>query len=551
MAKQTQSKLKKNTFAETRTLEEMLFFGFFVLLSVTKGLGLYEGQKLFELLVLPAFVMGFLKILVTPYTKKQWIMQSILLILTGVVFVMSHERGILFLMFLVLGMKHISVKKVFRVGMAVWTACAIFSCCYNFFRIEHTVYRVHSKMGLGHIFRWSLGFTHPNILHITYLLLCAFLLYELGMNYKFKHFFLLMAGNLIIFLYSVSYTGFGIVSVLLMGGYYGALRKKFCLFEKFLANLVLPGCLTLSFICPAIMFGTPFAGPVQRLNFLLNTRIYLAYCFLNDTYMSLFGKDISKVVQSSMTLDNSYIWGFINYGLIPFSVLMIGYLVLMAYTSYKNRTMELVLLVCFLGAGFTEPFLFNTSFKNITLVLLGEMLFAQKEAEAEYALIPRLQRPEEGVRNKEYVKTKQGILRQEYLIPYIGLPECLWNRMKAIGRQYKKQICIGAVIGMMAGLLLCFGLYRSPQGYLVPRSYTDGMYETSVFVDGPDSAQYSEYKIMNYKDEQTPMQVVDGKAITLERVRYLTGSTILGGFAAGVIVFGFCWYRTGKKNWQE
>ena len=37
------------------TWEEIFYFGFFILLSVTKGLGLYEGQKLFELLVFPAF----------------------------------------------------------------------------------------------------------------------------------------------------------------------------------------------------------------------------------------------------------------------------------------------------------------------------------------------------------------------------------------------------------------------------------------------------------------------------------------------------------------
>lgn len=37
------------------TWQEACYFGFFILLSVTKGLGLYEGQKLFELLVIPAF----------------------------------------------------------------------------------------------------------------------------------------------------------------------------------------------------------------------------------------------------------------------------------------------------------------------------------------------------------------------------------------------------------------------------------------------------------------------------------------------------------------
>ena len=45
------------------TLDEILYFGFFILLSIAKGLGLYEGQKLFILLVIPALLCGALKIL--------------------------------------------------------------------------------------------------------------------------------------------------------------------------------------------------------------------------------------------------------------------------------------------------------------------------------------------------------------------------------------------------------------------------------------------------------------------------------------------------------
>ena len=175
------------------TVAEACYFGFFILLSVTKGLGLYEGQKLFELLVLPAFLLGFVKLLITPYTRRQWVVQTLFLVLTAVVFWNSRERGILFLAFTVLGMKNISVKKVFHIGLWVWSVCAVVLSIFSFFRLEHTVYRVHAKMGLGHIFRWSLGFSHPNILHITYLALCAFIIYELGEHYKFRHFFIMMA----------------------------------------------------------------------------------------------------------------------------------------------------------------------------------------------------------------------------------------------------------------------------------------------------------------------------------------------------------------------
>ena len=385
----------KETISENSmemTWEEVCYFGFFILLSVTKGLGLYEGQKLFELLVLPAFLFALMKLIITPYTKRQWAMQVLLLLLTGVVFYNSHERGILFLAFMVLGMKNISVKKVFHTGLWVWSACAVFLSIFSFFRLEHTVYRVHAKLGMGHIFRWSLGFSHPNILHITYLALCAFLLYEMGERYRFRHFGLLMAGNLLVFFYSVSYTGFGIVAVLLAGGLYVQARPRFCVVEKLLANLVLPACLILSFVLPFYLYDNKLAGFVQKLNFMLNTRIWLAEQFLRSEYRSLLGADVSQVVKSSMTMDNSYVWGYINYGLIFFSILMLGYFALLFYDTHRQRTRELVILVCFLGAGWTEPLLFNTSFKNVTLLFLGSLLFLQKEGEKEYCLFPQLQR---------------------------------------------------------------------------------------------------------------------------------------------------------------
>ena len=507
------------------TLAEACFFGFFILLSVTKGLGLYEGQKLFELLVIPAFLLGIMKILITPYTKRQWVMQIFFLLLTAVVFYNSHERGILFLAFTVLGMKNMSVRKVFHVGLWVWVVCSIILSIFSFFRLEHTVYRVHAKLGMGHIFRWSLGFSHPNILHITYLALCAFLLYELGDQYKFKHFVRLMAGNLLVFLYSVSFTGFGIVTVLLMGCLYVQIRPKFCIVEKLLANLVLPICLILSFVAPFYLYHPKYAYRVQKLNFILNTRIWLAEQFLRSEYRSLFGADISKVVKSSMTMDNSYVWGYINYGLIPFTIIILGYFALLFYDTHKQRTRELVILVCFLAAGWTEPLLFNTSFKNVTLTFLGSFLFLQKEGVQEYCLFPRL----------------KGTVD----VPFAALPDRLWADVRGIWSACRTKVLGCCALGAVLGIVLCAVFYTVPTGYVVPRFYTDGLEETSVYVMSEDDPVYAGWKIMNYSDADTPMQLVQGDAVTLETVRYYVGNALIGGFF-GVVIGTVCCGR--KQN---
>lgn len=502
------------------TVQEAFFYGFFILLSLTKGLGFYEGQKVFIVLTAAALLLGFLKLLVTPYTKRQAAVQILLFLMTAAMYASSREIAVLFVAFTILGMKGISVKKTFHIALWVWASCAVVLSIFSFFRLEHTVYRVHAKMGLGHIFRWSLGFTHPNILHITYLMLCALIIWELGEQYGWKQYLFLMLGNILVFFYSISYTGFGIVLVLLTGCLYVKFRPKFGLLEKTAANLVLPVCLILSFVLPYLINGYgKLSRLVQKLNFMLNTRIWLAEQFLRGGYGSLFGRDVSQVVSSAMNLDNSYVWCCIYFGWIPTVVILAGYFALLFYDTRKQRTRELVILVCFLGAGWTEQLLFNTSFKNITLLFLGALLFSQKEGEKEYCLFPRF-------------------CDRRINVPLAGLPDRLFMGVKTACRVHKGRI-LGAVAGgALLGILLCALVYREPEGYVVQRFYTDALEETSVYLESENDPAYEGWKVMNYVDADTRMQLVTGKAVKLETARYFVGSALIGGLfgaAAGIL----------------
>ncbi len=515
-------------FDKDITIQEAFFYGFFVLLSLTKGLGFYEGQKVFILLTAIALLLGFVKLLVTPYTKGQAVTMVLLLGLTAVVYVSSREIAILFVAFTVLGMKGISVKRTFHIALWVWALCAVVLSVFSFFRLEHTVYRVHDKMGLGHIFRWSLGFTHPNILHITYLMLCALIIWECGKGYGFKQYAVLMLGNILVFFYSVSYTGFGIVAVLLTGCLYVKFRPRFCLLEKILANLVLPVCLVLSFVLPFYLQSYHWLSPyIQQLNFKLNTRIWLAEQFLKSgKYDSLFGRDISRIVGPSMTLDNSYVWCYINFGLVFTVVILAGYFALLFYDTHKQRTGELVILVCFLAAGWTEQLLFNTSFKNITLIFLGAFLFSRKEGEKEYCLFPQF-------------------CKRMVTVPLAGLPDGLFFAVRAACRAHKGRILGALAAGAVLGALLCGFFCREPEGYVVPRSYTDGMMEDMIYLESEDDPAYEGWKVMNYVDGDTPMQAVTGRAVKLETVRYYVGSILIGGLFGALAGTAWLLFRAG------
>lgn len=528
--------MNKDSDINKLTVEEIVFYAFFIILSVTKGFGFYEWQKIFILLIIPAFFFGLLKILISRYTGKQRIAVIALLVLTAIILYESGEVGILFVMFTILGMKNISVDKVMRLGLWVWTICAISLSVFSFFNIENTVYRVDQKLGMGYILRWSLGFTHPNTLHTTYFALCAYIIYELAERFHFKHFVLLMIGNILVLAYSVSYTGFAVVAILLAGGLYVALRPRFCLVEKMLVNLVLPFVLVISFLFPLILYSSHRIG---RLNQLLSTRIYLANIYLQPECLSPFGVRMSYLsqIRTYLSIDNSYIWALIHYGIIPFVLFIAAYFVLIVDYCRKQKTKELLLIVCFLAAGYMEPLLFNTSFKNITLLFLGEMLFRQKEGAEEYYLFPIVSARAEALSAMLAAKIPDRVwqLRQ--------LPAWLQEARKT---NYKRML-VGITVGALFGAVI-FGIcYKSPKGYVVPRQRTSWIDKTYITLESKDDLGYEGYRVMNYVDKETPMQLVEGDAVTLEWGRYLTGSILIGGLAGYLLVIGSIFTR--KEEW--
>ena len=316
------------------------------------------------------------------------------------------------------------------------------------------------------------------------------------------------------------------------GCLYVKFRPRFCFVEKLLVNLVLPVCLLLSFVLPFFLYdyfslisfcGNPWIGIwTHWLNNLLNTRIWLAEQFLKSGYTSLFGTDVSRIVNSSMNMDCSYLWCYINYGLVFTVVIMIGYFLLLFYDTHKQRTRQLVILACFLAAGWTEQLLFNSSFKNVTLLFLGEFLFLQKEGKTEYGLSSMI--PERWRRVS---------------IPLAKLPDAFMAAVRTVCRAHKRRMYICVAGGAVLGLLLCALLYREPEGYVVQRFYTDAQEETSVYLESKDDPAYEGYRVMNYLDAQTPMQIVSGKAVKLETARYYVGSLLIGGMlgAAAAILW--------------
>ena len=371
---------------EKISLEEILYYVMFSLLISLKGLGLDEGSVLFRVgLVVALFLFG-MKILIGKYSIKELVLIALGGVWGSFVFFNVGSLSILIYALIIFGMKNISVSKVMKVGMAVYSVCFFFTVTAAIFFNRPGVQLVHEKLGLGPILRESLGYTHPNVLHVTYIVLMAFVLYVCKKENVFKTIIGLMIGNAFVFIYSLSYTGLLISVIMIFVYLYFVYRKNISVIEKGLVKCILPLC-----ICTSTIIAYAVEGRIYEvLNKLLNNRVWAIKVFFDDFKLTALGE---QILRSGFSLDNSYIYALAWYGVVFFIVVAIGYWLLIEKYLKEDKRRELAIIIAFLFAGMTEQFLFNASIKNITLVFIGDIIFRSiQERNTELDLLSKYNR---------------------------------------------------------------------------------------------------------------------------------------------------------------
>jgi len=204
----------------------------------------------------------------------------------------------------------------------------------------------------------------------------------------------LLGGNIVLFLYSYSLTGFLISMVLIVLGFHAVKKTSFHSWEYGTVKLWYPICLLISLGVPMVMRGK-FE---EILNVLLNNRFMLSRKYLNVQNITLLGVEVGKISTTKQAIDNSFVHGLLSYGIILFLILSILYILMVFDFVNKKKNIELMVFVVCLMGGLTEPYLFNTSFKNITFVFLGYYLYTAKMLEK----IPMLDGKWNLLKDKEY-----------------------------------------------------------------------------------------------------------------------------------------------------
>lgn len=506
--------------------KEILYYIYFSIMLFAKGIGIYEGMPAFALCLVLSTCILLLKMAMDSYSLREVACIFAIVALGVIIWRKSGEKGPLLYILMLVGMKGILVKRVFRVGLLVWGAAFALQMILALTGIRTGAVMAHNKLGLGHILRWSLGYPHPNVLHISYVILIAFLLYVLHLEGKklIGATVLCFIGNLYIFLYSVSYTGFLLTVVYLVCNLYLNLRKSRWKAEDILLQAVFPCCVLFSVMGPLIFQGKLF----EICDKLLNTRFSLSRYFMYNGNWSLLGDRQAQVRAESVnyTLDCSYTYLLMHGGILVFSIMCIGYLMLIRHYIKENKKKELAVIIGLLIAGISEPFLFNTAYKNLTLIFMGSYLFEI------------LEEKDNGRLRLQIFRFGDGMIK----VPGYVLENIVLN----LEVQMKKRKCWIAGIGIAAAI--CAGTAYAfmadvPDSIYILRQRSD-RYDEVVYLDANNLPENFHSRIISYKDAQTPMYELKGNIVILEYVRGIVSC----GLWAGVLMPGIYLVICGTQN---
>ena len=505
--------------AVTFKAEEIFYYLFFAIMLFAKGIGLYEGMKAFTLCIIAAFICFTVKVCLTEHTVGELVLMFVLMVFGLLAYRNSGEMAAFIYVLVVVGMKHIPVKRVFKVGAAVWTAAFFSTTILALLKQIPDLALVHSKLGLGHIIRWSLGYPHPNVLHISYVILLSFFFYLAKLNRKqlIAATILLYAGNFYIFLYSVSYTGLIFTTVYLLANLYFNFRGKFSKFEEILIQCIYPVCALLSVLGPVFIKGKLF----DILNKMMNTRWNLSRYFLTEQRISFFGTRMVNLPDGNYNIDCSYVYILMYYGIILFVLISVAYFFTIRGEVMRGKNKELAIMAAFLIAGMSEPFMANLSFKNLTLIFIGEYYYSVSVKAAD--------------KKKELLWN--CLIR---LLPWaektvtVSLPDRIHpiGRLKEIYRQQGKKIVLVSLAAALVSGGGYFAFAERAESAYIEVGLSDYWPGDKVRLDRNELPEKFNSLIIGNADGKTDMYLLTGNIVALEHFRDSVSIGLAGGLAA-------------------
>jgi len=139
---------------ETICLSELLFLAFWGIMLLVKGLGLYDGQVIYNVLFVAAFLCLIVKFMYTEHTYREWLFILFLNVLGLVVYLHSKEKGVLICTVLITSMKNVSLDRVAKSGLMIWMLSMGGRILFSLIQLDSVQIAIQNKSLIGYVCRY-------------------------------------------------------------------------------------------------------------------------------------------------------------------------------------------------------------------------------------------------------------------------------------------------------------------------------------------------------------------------------------------------------------
>ena len=522
---------------------EGIYLLYFAVMIAVKAFGFYEGQMIFNLSLLFVFGLFAIKMLMTKHTIKEYAVVAFFMLLAGIVYVKTGEKGLILYFCMMLGMKQVSVLKVVKTGAIVSAIITLFKIFTGVFGLAEEIYYPQERAGIGLMFRHGLGYAHPNSLHMTVLSVMMLVMYYVSKSLmrekntiKLIVFSVLaFLFNLYIFQYSGSRTGLLAGTAYLIINLWFCLREKPGILEKIACYISFPGTCFIAIVMPFILPESIFRKIDTTI---FTTRFSIAKYFWSNNSPALFGIRLNNPDEwmSTYGLDMSQLYLFLQLGIVTFVVMACLTMWFIHYSLKNSHMAELAVLMGMLVMGIWEPHLYNLSFKNFVFVFMGAAIYT--------ALAGNRKSDDIGNFTKN-ANDISGNSKDSY--------ENSWISSMTLA-DLIKSMCFGAAVGI-ASVMLFYLLTQEPSAFYGSRELNEsgrslGMEATYLTKEEAQELKTQGNFIVGYVDESTPMYKFDSQIALMEYERRGLSTGVFTGMAtclASVVLLT----RKRKKEYQR
>lgn len=354
-------------------IKTILYYLFLLIPTVCKGFGFAMGDDIYVICALVSCFLLAIKCLLTKWKLKELLICVPLVLLGLVTAYISKKFSIIMAILTIVGAKDIDIKKALKLMCITWIVCFVINVNLALFGVIDADPNCHVKICNNKTaYAFGLGYGHKNQLAlacIITLLSYIYLRYEKMKWYEFVPVFAYIA---FISKYADSETAIIMIvfiPIILLVSKIKKIKKPLNLAYK----LLLPACFVFSFVT-IMMYGK--FDFLLKLDKFFNTRIKLGQIYLKAYPFSVLGNKVETI--NGYFLDNGYLYLYCTFGILIFTLFMIGYQLLIHYLIKHDLTKELLITACFLIMGIVEQF-FSNPYMNISIILIAYLLYGHKK----------------------------------------------------------------------------------------------------------------------------------------------------------------------------